>query len=200
VQIHAITAARLSVAIALAALNNAAMNARNLTSIHGLVALLAIPLNAYCADQTHRCASVGDDAQRLSCYDAAFGKPGRVAEAPAPPAAARPPAPMAAPAVATVPGDARTAAAEKQRKRDAKKAREAASKPVAVTAAVAAVRRTRDGRIEATLQNGAVWTQIEPDSLIEVREGDTVTIRPALLGSFLLVTKSGTTTRVRRTK
>jgi hypothetical protein len=191
-------AARLSVAFAFAALNNAGMNARNLASIPGLMALVAIPLSAYCAEQSHRCASVSDDSQRLSCYDAAFGKPGRVAEAPVPPAAARIPAPAPAPAAAVAPAESR-AATDKQSKRDAKEAKKAAEKPAKVSSVVAALKRTRDGRFEATLQNGEVWIQVEADSRIEISVGDTVTIRPAMLGSFLLATKSGTT-RVRRTK
>ncbi len=171
------------------------MNTANPAPISGVIALLAIPLTGYSADQSHRCATVYEDAQRLACYDTAFGKPVRVTEAPAAapaPARAAVPAPVTAKAPAEPP-----VAAGKTPKRDAKEGKAAAER-VRITSAVAALKRARDGRFEATLQNGEVWAQLEPDSRIEVGVGDVVTIRPAVLGSFLMDTRSGATTRVKR--
>jgi hypothetical protein len=73
-------------------------------------------------------------------------------------------------------------------------------KPSSITAAVAAVTRGRDTRFVITLDNGQVWRQIETLSQARVDVGDTITIREASLGSFLLVTSNRIATRVRRVR
>lgn len=163
------------------------MNACKPVSIFGAVAVLAA-VSATQAAESHRCAKVLDDAERLSCYDSAYGKP--VPQAPVAAAAAKP---VAVPESMRPP--VQKPAAEKQ----AKPAKEDKPALARVTSTITALDHFRDGRFQATLQNGEVWTQSEPDTRFEVHVGEEVTIRPASLGSFLLDAKNGTT-RVKRAK
>jgi hypothetical protein len=114
----------------------------------------------------HRCAELRDDAERLACYDAEFGKPTAAVSTPAPAAGGAPPQPEIA----------------------------------SVTSVVAAVARKRDGRFLITLANGQVWAQSELESKASVEAGDTVTVRRASFGSYLIVTKAGIATRAKRVK
>jgi hypothetical protein len=45
-----------------------------------------------------------------------------------------------------------------------------------------------------------VWSQTEFNSQADVQVGDAITVRRGALGSYLLVTKAGVGTRVRRVK
>jgi hypothetical protein len=64
---------------------------------------------------------------------------------------------------------------------------------------VARVRVSALGYHTFEMENGQVWTQVEPESARNVRAGDAVTIRRAALGSFRLVSsRGGTGHRVRR--
>ena len=47
------------------------------------------------------------------------------------------------------------------------------------------------GEFVITLDNDQVWAQKRPESSVKPKVGDSVTIKPAAMGSFLLVTKSG---------
>jgi hypothetical protein len=85
-----------------------------------------------------------------------------------------------------------------KRARDPEKAKE--TMPESITQEVAAVTRKKDGELVVTLANGQVWTQLETDRRARVSVGDTVTIKRAALGSYLLVTESKLATRVRRTR
>jgi hypothetical protein len=122
---------------------------------------------ALAADAVPRCSGLFDDAQRLACYDAQFGKPVRIASAPQA-------APQAAVQVPAVPPREET-----------------------VTSRITAVSRISNDRFLVTLDNGQKWTQLERDSSVEVQIGDTVKVRPAMLGSWMLETRSGVRTRVR---
>ena len=51
-----------------------------------------------------------------------------------------------------------------------------------------------------TLDNAQVWAQSEINSQADVEIGDSVTVRRGALGSYLLVTKAGIGTRVKRVK
>jgi hypothetical protein len=75
----------------------------------------------------------------------------------------------------------------------------AASPPTSqpVSARITAVRQLSNERFAITLDNGQVWTQNERDLTAEVRVGDTVQIRPAMLGSWMLETRGGVKTRVK---
>lgn len=125
----------------------------------------------------HPCAHVRDSKDRLACYDQAFGKP----------------------------ADSEPAAtAEKfglpEKEVPAKNKAGENAEPSSVTAAVTSLSRQRDGKFVATLDNAQVWSQTEINSQADVRVGDAVTVRRGAFGSYLLVTKAGIATRVRRVK
>jgi hypothetical protein len=157
--------------------------------IHAVAAaVLALPCMGVAAE-SHRCAGVFDDAQRLACYDAAFGKPARPVASPAPAVPVVPPAPVVQ----------RAAPAEPAPAAPAPPVPPAVSPPPAqpVSARITAVRQLSNERFAITLDNGQQWTQNERDPAAEVRVGDTVQIRPAMLGSWMLETRGGVKTRVR---
>lgn len=164
----------------------------------GLAALAALPA-APAAETSHPCAQVRDDTDRLACYDAAFGKPARPATATSAGDSPRPPAatPPSAPPAAGRPTAAPTAA---KPERAVAKSDAPVQTTATFTAAVTAFSRLNNGRFVVTLENGQVWQQIEPDAVAEVAVGDKVTLRPAMLGSWMLVTRAGVKTRVTRVK
>ncbi len=158
------------------------MNARRLQlTVVLLSGPLATPAWAQ-SEPAHPCAVVASARDRLACYDAAF-----------PPRAesAQIAAPDAAPAATFGFTDAQT-------RERVEKQSDAASQPDSISMAVREVRRRSTGEFIATLENAQVWVQTETNSRARVEPGDTVTIRKAALGSYLLVTEGGIGTRVRR--
>jgi hypothetical protein len=140
-----------------------------------LAAALVICSQVHAAGPVNRCAELRDDAERLACYDAEFGKP-----------------------TAAVPSPA----SESAEKDFGLAAHGTPQRPeiASVTSVVAAVARQRDGRFLVTLANGQLWAQSELESKASVETGDYVTVRRAAFGSYLIVTKSGIATRVKRVK
>jgi len=55
-----------------------------------------------------------------------------------------------------------------------------------------------NGRFIVTLDNGTVWSQSQNKSDVRVAVGDNITLKKASLGSYLLVTRDGVSTRVKR--
>jgi hypothetical protein len=164
------------------------MNARKTGSFCVLATALAIPAYA-CAEDSHRCAQQFDDAQRLACYDAQYGKPMIVRPSSG---AAAAPATVAAPVVAAPVVAAPAVAASKPR------AAKVAVPAGNFTASISKLDLLRDGRFRATFDSGEVWTQLEPDKAVVLAVGDKVTVKKAMLGSFLLVTPAGIITRVKQ--
>jgi hypothetical protein len=169
--------------------------------VYGAVALLAVAPHLY-AQQAPRCSDLYDDAQRLACYDAAFGKPARpsaaaaaTSRAPAAPAVA----PAAAPVVRASPASAPAAVAPAAPVAPPAP-RAAAERPKSVSAGITGVTRRADGRFVATLDNGQVWSQLERDPAAEVAAGDNVTVRRGMLGSYILITTRGVQTKVKSGK
>ena len=154
------------------------------TASAAVAALLAVSSQAFAAEGTRRCFEIYDDPQRLACYDSLFGKPVR-------PGAAQLPAPAVVTADPTPPAAAPRVAAPPPAKAPAP----APAQPV--TGRITAVSRLANDRFAITLDNGQVWTQLERDLSAEVSAGDTVQIRPAMLGSWMLETQGGVKTRVR---
>lgn len=154
------------------------------TASAAVAALLAVSSQAFAAEGTRRCFDIYDDPQRLACYDSLFGKPVR-------PGAAQLPAPAVVTADPTPPAAAPRVAAPPPAKAPAP----APAQPV--TGRITAVSRLANDRFAITLDNGQVWTQLERDLSAEVSAGDTVQIRPAMLGSWMLETRGGVKTRVR---
>jgi len=164
------------------------MNTRKQLLVPGVVAALIIPL-VHAAEPPH-CNELFDDAQRLGCYDAVFGKPAIVG------AKANAPAAPVAPAVAAAAATATAAAIAPQAAPQA--APKPAAKPEAFKSAITAVSTSADGRFIATLDNGQRWLQLEKDSRAEVKVGDTVTVKPTMFGGTALVTRTDYTVRVKR--
>lgn len=129
----------------------------------------------------HPCAHVRNDTDRLACYDQAFGKPSASAQPP-------PPAP-----------NEQFGFTEKELARNTGQSAATAA-PDSFTAAIKSLDRRHDGKFVVTLDNAQVWAQSEINSQADVEIGDSVTVRRGVLGSYLLVTKAGIGTRVKRVK
>lgn len=63
---------------------------------------------------------------------------------------------------------------------------------------VARVVELASGRHRFVMSNGQVWTQVDPQSVRNVRPGDNISVRRAALGSFMLSPQHGAAHRVRR--
>jgi hypothetical protein len=157
------------------------------------------------------CIDISSSADRLACYDKLAGRvsaPKALAASPSAPApsAAAPsaasPAPAAPAAVASVAGATAPSAAPTEEDFGRSKVRKAASsgappKITSITAKVAAFGRSPNRRTQVTLDNGQIWEyQDDPDPLLSV--GDSVTIKRATLGSFILLTPTKLSHRVSR--
>lgn len=160
----------------------------------GAAAVALLASQAPAADGTRRCFEIYEDAARLACYDALFGKPARPAGATqtAAPAQATPSAPAVPAAPPVVSRAAAPAAAPVPPAQPTSRPNDAP-----VTGRIVSVSRLSGDRFAITLDNGQVWTQLERDPAAEVRVGDTVSIKPAMLGSWMLETRGGVRTRVR---
>ena len=173
-----------------------------------------------------KCAAIASAQERLACYDALSNPPGPNA-APAAPAAAPPamapaaptvaapaapaqkpgtaaPAPMAAPPV-SVPVPAPAAAAPAAAGAadggnfglSAAQQKIAPTGPESIQAKVDHVYVNNASKSYVALDNGQTWTST--DGNFDLFDGESVTIRRAALGSFMLVsTKSKRTYHVRR--
>lgn len=172
---------------------------------------------AHAADGTspQQCADIGDDLERLACYDRIFRAPAvtapagtgaastavgsasatRVATAAEPGVA--PAAAAAGPSASTPQDDFGLTEAAKQARLPEESRKEL---PESVSGKVAKLARRPAGEFIVTLENGQVWTQLQVDPRARIAVGDTVTIKKAALGSYLLVTASRYATRVRRVK
>ena len=155
------------------------------------------------------CIEISSSADRLACYDKLAGRvsaPKALAAAPAPsaPAAASPaPAtPVTVASVAAAPAPAAAPTEEDFGRSKVRKARTAASSAAppeikSITAKVAAFGRSPNHRTQVTLDNGQIWEyQDDPDPLLSI--GDSVTIKRATLGSFILQTPTKLSHRVSR--
>lgn len=68
-----------------------------------------------------------------------------------------------------------------------------------VEVTVARMSTSATGRTTFYMEDGQVWTQVDPDRVYNVRAGDTVTVRRAALGSFMISSpRGGAGIRVRR--
>lgn len=163
--------------------------------ILGASAALTMPLAAHAAE-SHPCNQLVDDAQRLGCYDGAFGRPARPSSAqPAATAGAATGATSGA-ATATVPATPQSVPAPAPTQAPAKSSEPPL--PETITSVITELSRTPDGRFIATLENGQVWLQSERDSQADAKVGDKVTLRKMLFGNYTFVTRTGYTLRVKR--
>lgn len=149
------------------------------------------------------CTRIDDDRARLACYDSASGR----ASPSGPPATTAVSVPAAAPmaaapasaAAAPTPMEETVALSERNFGLSAEQQAVGRVVPKSMTATVVSVTAASHiGRWVATLDNGQVWEQRETTAdARRPRPGDTVTIRSASLGSYLLTSSRGAS-RVRR--
>jgi hypothetical protein len=175
-------------------------------------AMAAAPSN----DDMARCAVIPAPDSRLACYDALAHRPAdkipsaaaKSTPAPAPtplsaptpvraPAAAAAAAPAAAAAQAP-PSAAAIAADPKNFGLTPAQQHTADLGPKSITAHISIVSSDQVGRTLVVLDSGETWTVMDNDGRLS--SGDAVTIKRAALGSFLMLTPSNHSYRVRRLK
>lgn len=137
-----------------------------------------------------RCMAEKDDAVRLACYDQETARLATVA-APDRTVAATPSA------------DARTA--EEKFGLRGKTARDEVDRRKAEThqlikleSSVRKIAQRADGSLLFTLENAQVWLQLQSGLDLRINVGDKVTITPGVLGSFLLTSAAGRSSKVTR--
>lgn len=150
-----------------------------------------------------QCSNISNTAERLACYDKLAG---RAPASKAPPSSPSATAPAAAPvraapaAAAPVPAGTSTTNDFGLSKVQKERANAVSSSPAevkSITARVTGFREGPNGRPRVLLDNGQTW-EYEEDGDYLLAVGDSVTIRRASLGSFLLVTPAKIVHRVRR--
>lgn len=133
------------------------------------------------------CTRLGDDAARLSCYDAAFG-------------AAKPPtAHESGVAKTDVQGVAKTDAPSKFGDDGQLHPHAKPDLPKSVTAQIRQVTPLPMGLYRLILDNGQVWSTTEADPALVFKANDTVTISRLLLGGYE-ISLAGHTTNVSATR
>jgi hypothetical protein len=162
------------------------------------------------------CAAIAAPTDRLACYDQLAGRPATAGAAPpaAAPSAAAPSA--AAPSAAAVPAGAPSSAARVGASAVAAPPPVPAAVPepkeafglysaehpiipapaALLTATVIGIGSAPTGRPTVTLEGGQLWELDSSDPLLAM--GQSVTIKRASLGSFLMTTSTGRTHRVHR--
>jgi hypothetical protein len=176
----------------------------------GLILLGASAAAAPSNEDMARCAVIPAPESRLACYDALAHRPADKASVAAAtrvpvPAAAPVPASVAAapvaPAVATVQAPVSAAAIAADPKNfglTAVQQHTADVGPKSIAAQISIVSSDQTGRTLVVLDNGETWTVMDNDGRLS--SGDAVTIKRAALGSFLMLTRSNHSYRVRRIK
>jgi hypothetical protein len=115
--------------------------------------------------------------------------PASVAAAPVAPAVATVQAPVSAAAIASDPKNFGLTAVQQHT---------ADVGPKSIAAQISIVSSDQTGRTLVVLDNGETWTVMDNDGRLS--SGDAVTIKRAALGSFLMLTRSNHSYRVRRIK
>lgn len=153
----------------------------------GLSVLWAASENSVChADDALRsgllsCAKLGDNMERLACYDRLTEKPPADPGDPSPPPAAAP-ADLFGSRPRSVP-PASPALARTEIK--------------SITAHVIALRERQHGSVLLTLDNGQEWQQLGTEDLL-LKVGDGVKISRGMFDSFILMTDGNRVTHVKR--
>jgi hypothetical protein len=146
------------------------------------------------------CGPVSDDKERLACFDHELalqkGRKQTVASATAPASAG-------APVVArSTPPPAELTPEQAMGLTPAKilqiQGGTSATKLNKLSVKVEGVSTNSTGREVFRLENGQVWSQVEPDSNFQVQPGDTVVLTRGALDSFFMSANSHMNTRVRR--
>jgi len=160
------------------------------------IVLLALPAAAAQLD-THdllRCHAIAAGEQKLACYEAlALAAQSEATTAAEP--ARQLKSPPSAPTVASAANPNTEDNFGLNRRQIEPRAAEG---PAAIKSAVSQMTEDRVHNITVVLDNGQTWAFIEPEP--RLRPGDTVTIKRASLGSFLMLTPSRRSYRVERLK
>jgi len=157
------------------------------------IVLLALPAAAAQLDTNDllRCHAIAAGEQKLACYEAlALAAQSDATTAASGTAAAGSPTP--APAAANPNTEDNFGLNRRQIEP------RAAEGPAAIKSAVSQMTEDRLHNITVVLDNGQTWAFIEPEP--RLRPGDTVTIKRASFGSFLMLTPSRRSYRVERLK
>lgn len=165
--------------------------------IAGLALFLTLhvrPAAAHDATEALRaCTLEPDDARRLACYDREMARLTSAATTESTDAApSTTPEPPPAPELSA---EERFGLPEEEIRKKQKVVE--GEKLDRLTATITGISQRPHGELVMTLHNGQVWVQNETRTF-DVRIGDAVTIKTAALGSFLMVTASGRSTRVSR--
>jgi hypothetical protein len=154
-------------------------------------ATAAMAATAPSGDEMARCASIQAPDSRLSCYDALAHRPPDKLSA-AVVKAAPPAAPASSATVAAVAADPQNFGLTAVQQHTADLG------PKSETAHISIVSSDQSGRTFVVLDSGQTWTVMDSDGRLS--GGDAVTIKRAALGSFLMLTPSNHSYRVRRVK
>lgn len=193
------------------------MNRRYVTVVRNILAItvawLALPAAAAQLDASElaRCAAVAGSNERLACYDALAASvlPGATSALPAP-AASTPSVASVAPAAQTTPVAAAVAGQTAPTSRAVnpddpanfgltrQQLKAIPSGPDSIKGIVSQMTEDRLNNVIVVLDNGQTWTFVEQEP--RLRPGDSVTIKRASLGSFLMTTPSRHSYRVQRSK
>lgn len=136
------------------------------------------------------CRGIADSSARLACYDSAVDQESRLQTTTTP----KDPANTVAPAAAPPTGEelfGKSSSGVAESISGAAKVKI----PDSLTATISGLAQARDGRVSMTLDNGQLWRQVDTTHL-KLRVGDKVTIRAAMMGSFLL-TRDGSKVSIR---
>jgi hypothetical protein len=136
------------------------------------------PQFVFSAESAASCANIGDNMQRLACYDSFFGKGSTVQ--PTPPTAAKAQTPAqptpAAPSASEFGGEFRN-----QHK----------DGPKRLNAVVTDVTSIGQGLYRLKLDNGQVWDTTQADWALAFHPSNTVTISRMMLGNYLISRAGG---------
>jgi hypothetical protein len=146
-----------------------------------------------CTDELARCAGIAALDARVACYDSLAHRAVEAAAAPAPTTAA--PAPTTA-----APASAAAIAAQDPNNFGLTLAQQhmAFAGPTSVKARITAISSDPNGQTYIVLDSGQKWEVTDNDGWLS--KGDTVTIKRAALGSFLLKTPANHSYSVRRVR
>jgi hypothetical protein len=168
------------------------MNAVRIRFALSVIALGAVTGTAcgQAGDDPSPCASITDGKSRLQCYDAqeAMRMRGRGAAA-ASPVPAPPPS-----SEFGLEGEALA------KKRAAETPKDAPKPPERLVAKVTSVTGRGKGDYRIQLDNGQLWMESQRTGGEPPEPGETVTIRPGLLGSYFMEREAGLALRVKRVK
>jgi len=141
--------------------------------LSALLIIIAVRAAAELPESLRECQGQRDDVARLACYDREVARQAAL--------------------------DAKSfGLSGEQKGKLEQSAGSPKPRPAVVSGVVAGLKAQPDGRTLITLADGAVWIQGEAYEPIALRPGDTITVKPGLLGSFYLYPPSGPPTRVRR--